>query len=45
VAAVTAVVVVVVVPAVVPVATHRRRDPSRVPLGPLSTTRGQGAWF
>jgi hypothetical protein len=37
------VVVVVVVPAVVPVATHRRRDPSRVRLGPLSTTRGQGA--
>jgi hypothetical protein len=34
---------VVVVPAVVPVATHRRRDPSMVPLVPLSTTRGQGA--
>jgi hypothetical protein len=34
---------VVVVPAVVPVATHRRWDPSRVRLGPLSTTRGQGA--
>jgi hypothetical protein len=33
----------VVVPAVVPVATHRRRDPNRVRLGPLSTTRGQGA--
>jgi hypothetical protein len=32
--------VVVVVPAVVPVATHRRRDPSTVRLGPLSTTRG-----
>jgi hypothetical protein len=41
-AVVAAVVVVVVVPAVVPVATHRRRDPSRVRLGPLSTTRGQG---
>jgi hypothetical protein len=36
-------VVVVVVPAVVPVAPHRRRDPSRVRLGPLFTTRGQGA--
>jgi hypothetical protein len=35
--------VVVVVPAVVPMATHRRRDPSRVHLVPLSTTRGQGA--
>jgi hypothetical protein len=41
--AVAAVVVVVVVPAMVPVATHRRRDPSRVRLGPLSTIRGQGA--
>jgi hypothetical protein len=41
--AVVVVVVVVVVLAVVPVATHRRQDPSRVPLGPLSTTRGQGA--
>jgi hypothetical protein len=40
---VAAVVAVVVVPAVVPMATHRRRDPSRVRLGPLSTTRGQGA--
>jgi hypothetical protein len=43
VAAVVAAVVVVVVPAVVPMATHRHRDPSRVRLGPLSTTRGQGA--
>jgi hypothetical protein len=43
VAVVVAVVVVVVAPAGVPVATHRRRDPSRVRLGPLSTTRGQGA--
>jgi hypothetical protein len=41
--AVVAAVAVVVVPAVVPVATHRRRDPSRVRLGPLSTIRGQGA--
>jgi hypothetical protein len=40
---VAAVVAVVVVPAVVPMATHRRWDPSRVRLGPLSTTRGQGA--
>ena len=38
VAAVVAAVVVVL--AVVPVATHRRRDPSKVRLGPLSTTRG-----
>jgi hypothetical protein len=35
--------VVVVVSVVAPVATHRRRDPSRVRLGPLSTIRGQGA--
>jgi hypothetical protein len=42
-AVVAAVVVVVAVPAAVPMATHRRRDPSRVPLGPPSTTRGQGA--
>jgi hypothetical protein len=34
---------VVVVPTVVPVATHRRRDPNRVRLGPLSTTRGHDA--
>jgi hypothetical protein len=40
---VAAVVAAVVVPGVVPVATHRRRDPSRVRLGPLFTTRGQGA--
>jgi hypothetical protein len=33
-------VVVGVAPAMVPVATHRRRDPRRVRLGPLSTTRG-----
>ena len=39
-AVVAAVVVVVVVPAVVPVATHRRRDPCRVRLGPLTTTHG-----
>jgi hypothetical protein len=39
--AIAAVVVVVVVPAVVPVAMHRRRDPSRVRLDPLFTTRGQ----
>jgi hypothetical protein len=42
-AVVAAVAVVVAVPAVVPVATHRRRDPNRVHLGPLTTTRGQGA--
>jgi hypothetical protein len=36
-------VVVVLVPAVVPVAALRHRDPNRVHLGPLSTTRGQGA--
>jgi hypothetical protein len=42
-AVVAAVAVVVLVPAVVPVAAHRHRDPSRVRLGPLSTTRGQGA--
>jgi hypothetical protein len=40
---VAAVVGVVLVPAVVPVAVHRHRDPSRVHLGPLSTNRGQGA--
>jgi hypothetical protein len=42
-AVVAAVAVVLVVPAAVPVATHQPRDPSRVCLGPLSTTRGPGA--
>jgi hypothetical protein len=42
-AVVVAVVRVVLVPAVVLVAAHRHRDPNRVRLGPLSTTRGQGA--
>jgi hypothetical protein len=40
VAAVVAAVVVGVAPTVVLVATHRRRDPRRVRLGPLFTTRG-----
>jgi ribosomal protein S18 acetylase RimI-like enzyme len=37
------VVMLVLVPAVVPVAALRHRDPNRVRLGPLFTTRGQGA--